>query len=323
MARMLSAHIRLAFLADLTLHRFGRIFAVLCLPCLAAYADTVVLTPVADTTLIETVPNNNLGGQLFANAGTTQNFTKNRALFRFDLVGNIPPGGKITSARIAFEVTKQPVDGYASAPFALHRVLRAWGEGDKTAAESASPGLGAPATLNEATWIHRFAHTTDTWAAPGGAADIDYVDLPTATAYIYGVGDSPYVFPSEAEMVTDVQYWLDHPQFNFGWMLICQTESENFTARRFASRENTNKAPLLTIEFIPPPRIERVQYSDSQIQIYFTAQAGQTNMVELSDGLGSGGWSTLTNFPPVSVATNRVAVDLITRSQRFYRMLVR
>src|SRR5262245_48552557 len=48
-ARMLSAHIRSAFLADLTLHRFGRIFAALCLSCLAAYADTIVLTPVADT----------------------------------------------------------------------------------------------------------------------------------------------------------------------------------------------------------------------------------------------------------------------------------
>jgi len=50
-------------------------------------ADSAVLTSVADTTLIETAPDYNLGGALIVNAGTTQNFTRNRGLFRFDPTG--------------------------------------------------------------------------------------------------------------------------------------------------------------------------------------------------------------------------------------------
>jgi hypothetical protein len=314
---------RLALPTFFSLQQIGCGLAVLGLTCRISSADTVVLTPVADTTLIEAVPNNNLGGQLFANAGTTQNFTKNRACFRFDLSGNVPQSATITSAKVVFEVTKQPVDGYTPAPFGLHRVLRAWGEGDKTAAEGASPGLGAPATTNEATWIHRFAFTTNTWASPGGAPTIDFAELPSATVYVYGVGDSPYAFGPTAEMVGDVQYWLGHPESNFGWMLICQTESENFTARRFGSRENATKAPLLTIEFTLPPRIERVQHVDNQIQLVFTAQADRTNAVEFGAVLRSGSWSTLTNFPPAAIATNRVAIDPVSQTQRFYRVVVR
>lgn len=286
-------------------------------------AETVVLPPVADTTLIEVAPNNNLGGQLFANAGTTQNFTKNRALFRFDVPESVPPGATITSASVAFEVTKQPVDGYAPANFALYRVLRPWGEGVQTAAQGASPGLGAPATLNEATWDHRFALTTNTWAAPGGAADIDYAGTPSSTTSVYGVGDSPYVFPAESALVADVQYWLDHPQSNFGWMLICQTESENFTARRFGSRENTNKSPFLTIQFIPPLRIDAAQRTNDDFRILFTAAPGLTYTVEFQDSLAGGPWSPLTNFPPASIATNRIAADLIAQPRRFYRLMVR
>ena len=126
-------------------------------------ADTVTLRPVADTTLIETAPNNNLGGQPFANSGTTQNFTKNRALFRFD-VSAIPTGAQVDSVSLAFEVTRQPVDGYAPADFGLHRMLVSWGEGAQTTANPGSPGQGAPASPGEATWLARFAQTGPNWA---------------------------------------------------------------------------------------------------------------------------------------------------------------
>src|SRR6476660_1094129 len=118
-------------------------------------ADTAVLTASADTTLIETAPDNNLGGAPIVNSGTTQNFTRNRGLFRFDFTGQIPPGSHITRVDFIVEVTGQPKDDFTPSSFGLHRVLRAWGEGDKVSPDPSHPGQGAPATAGEATWLDR------------------------------------------------------------------------------------------------------------------------------------------------------------------------
>ncbi|MEW6302825.1 MAG: DNRLRE domain-containing protein [Verrucomicrobiota bacterium] len=234
--------------------RFATLLAVMMVRATVVCADTVQLNPVADTTLIETVPNNNLGGQNHVNAGTTQNFTKNHGLFRFDLSGAIPSDAVVTSVMLQLEVTRQPVDGFAAATFELHRVLLPWGEGDKVSTPLA-PGLGAPATLNEATWNHRFAGTSETWAAPGGLAGTDFAATASATQVVYDVGNSPYIFGSSAELINDVTYWLANPESNFGWMLVTQNEGVDFTARRFGSREDTVNAPILTIQFevVPEP----------------------------------------------------------------------
>ncbi len=217
-----------------------------------AHADTLTLRPVADTTLIETAPNNNLGGQSFANAGTTQNFTKNHALFRFD-VSAIPNGSFVESASLVFEVTKQPVDGYAPADFGLHRMLVSWGEGNKTAADPRSPGQGAPASAGEATWLARFAQTAN-WAAPGGQAGTDFVAASSAGQTVYSVANSPYFFTS-SQLAADVQLWLGNPGTNFGWMLLANDENPNFTARRFGSREDAINAPQLIVQYsaVPEP----------------------------------------------------------------------
>ena len=218
---------------------------------LSALADSVTLRPVADTTLIETAPNNNLGGQSFANSGTTQNFTKNRALFRFD-VSAIPTGAQVDSVSVVFEVTKQPVDGYASADFGLHRMLVSWGEGTKTAADPRSPGQGAPASAGEATWLARFAQTGPNWAAPGGLAGTDFTAASSAGQSVYSVANSPYFFTS-SQLAADVQLWLNNPGTNFGWMLLADNEGPNFTARRFGSREDAVNAPQLLVQFTTVP----------------------------------------------------------------------
>ncbi len=214
-------------------------------------ADSVTLRPVADTTLIETAPNNNLGGQPFANSGTTQNFTKNRALFRFD-VSAIPTGAQVDSVSLAFEVTRQPVDGYAPADFGLHRMLVSWGEGVQTTANPGSPGQGAPASPGEATWLARFAQTGPNWAAPGGLAGTDFAAASSAGQSIYSVANSPYFFTS-SQLAADVQLWLANPSENFGWMLLANNEGPNFTARRFGSREDAINAPQLIVQFTAVP----------------------------------------------------------------------
>src|SRR5438552_14355994 len=137
-------------------------------------ADSAVLTSVADTTLIETAPDNNLGGAPIVNAGTTQTFTRNRGLFRFDVAAQIPRTSRIARVDFVVEVTGQPKEESTPSTFGLHRILKTWGEGDKLSPDPLHPGLGEPATAGEATWNFRFALTTNAWAVPGGGATDDY-----------------------------------------------------------------------------------------------------------------------------------------------------
>ena len=79
----------------------------------SAYADTVTLLPVADTTLFEQTPNNNLGANSTLAAGTTAGVSgpaaASRALLRFDVAASIPTNAYLTSASVTIKVTKAPV----------------------------------------------------------------------------------------------------------------------------------------------------------------------------------------------------------------------
>jgi hypothetical protein len=229
---------------------------VLCLFALAGVSRgaTLELTPVADTTLIETAPDNNHGGQAFFNSGTTMMNTQNRGLLRFDLSALTPGVTVIHSVDVVLEVVGTPPPS-SSVPsfFGLHRVLRSWGEGDKVAESLGSPGLGEPADAGEATWNQRFAGTSETWGTPGGQAGVDYAASASALRFVEA-GDT-YLFESSPELVDDVQRWVDDPQSNYGWMLISLSEDERYTARRFGSRDNPDFPPRLLIQFevVPEP----------------------------------------------------------------------
>jgi hypothetical protein len=289
-----------------------------------ALAESVVLTSVADTTLLGAVPDNNNGGQIFVNAGVTQNYTTNRGLYRFDIGAQIPAGSKITHVDLRLEVVRQPPSAdYHPAAFNLHRLLASWGEGNKTNSSSVtspSIGLGEPATANEATWNARLAFTTNRWTIPGGAASNDYSPSVSSSQFVYGVGDSPYIFGPTPAMIADVQMWLDLPQTNFGWLLKSDDETVNWTACGFGSRENAQNTPLLTIEY-EPPQIDRVQLANNQLTLSFTAQAEQDYVVEFRDSPSTlHAWSTLTNFAAQPASTNIVVSDPITDGLRFYRL---
>lgn len=214
-----------------------------------ARADTVSLHPSADTTLLEYFSGNNFGGQAWFNAGTTQNGPRNRGLVRFDIAGAVPVGATINSVSLTLEVTGQPVDGDAPSTFGLHRMLVDWGEGTGT---GNPPLLGRPALPGEANWNERLAGSAP-WAAPGGLAGVDFAALRSGDAYVYGVIFSPYTFFTAPGLISDVQSWLDQPASNFGWMMMTQDETANFSARRFASREDPFRAPILEIDFTPVP----------------------------------------------------------------------
>lgn len=284
-------------------------------------AATVILQPVADTTLIEAAPNNNMGGTQFINAGTTASNTRNRALIKFDF-SSIPTAAKIRAAALTLEVTTLPNGGADPSPIALHRMLRAWGEGNKDSTLEVSPGLGFPATTNEATWNSPFAFTTNTWSGPG--ASNNFSATISSSTFAYGLADFPR-FASTTQMVANVQLWLTNSSLNFGWMLKTETESVARTARRFGSREfagiDTNSPPYLEIEFVPPPKINAAQIVSGQIRFSFLAETNQTYVVQFKNTLAAtNAWMTLTNISTQTNAANIFVSDLLSTNTRFYRV---
>lgn len=216
----------------------------------SAAIETIALQPIADTTLIEVAPLNNLGGAVFVNAGTAGNGNRHRGLFLFDVSSVIPAGSTITRAELTMDVVRQPSTGSQDSNFVLHRMLRSWGEGVQVPADEGSPGLGAPAEAGEATWLYRFA-TGDPWSQPGGQSDADFASAVSSSAFVSGAGEQA-MFPSTPALVADVQWWLDHSGENFGWMLATDSEALPKTARGFASRES-GFGPTLTVEFTTAP----------------------------------------------------------------------
>src|SRR5713226_8531565 len=94
-------------------NKLVRLCAATCLAAWLAFlpslfADEVVLTPIADATLIERAPGNSSGGADFFNAGTTQVGTRNRALIQFDPASQIPANATITSATLELRVVRAP-----------------------------------------------------------------------------------------------------------------------------------------------------------------------------------------------------------------------
>ena len=294
-------------------------FALLLIaPDETGFAQTLYLTPSADTALLETFPSNNFGGQLYLNAGTTQNFTKNRGLLKFDVAGQLPRNAKVTSARLTLEVTRSPSDDDHPSTFELRRVLRDWGEGNQS---GQPPLLGAPATTNEANWSYRFAFTTNTWSVPGGESGVDFANVASGEQYIYGPNFSPYTFEANAQMTADVQNWLQQSANNFGWMLLTQSEGLNFTARRFASREDSGRAPILEVNYFVP-QINQITRGSNFVELKFPVEANQPYTVEFQIAFGQNSWQTLTNIPASLEPTNWIVKDFLSNTQRSYRLVL-
>jgi hypothetical protein len=202
----------------------------------------VVLNPSKDNTMYQdsTGGLSNGAGQGFF-AGRNATGTIRRGLLAFNITDSIPAGSNILSVTLTLNCS-QTVSG--AQEVSLHRASADWGEGTSIAAGNG--GGGAPATPNDATWLHRFFNTLF-WSSVGG----DFLPTPRATQTVTGLGS--YTWASTPEMVADVQQWLDSPSTNFGWVVV-GNEAVSATAKRFDSRENINPLvrPRLTVTYQPP-----------------------------------------------------------------------
>lgn len=205
--------------------------------------DTISLNPVADTSVHEINPTFNMGGHSHVSSGTTRKNTKSRGFFKFNVAGQIPVNSVVNSVSVVFTVTLTPSGGGANSTFGLHRVLKGWGEGNKTG------NIGTASGTDEATWNARMSPASS-WGTPGGAVGDDFVAPFSASVQV--AGRAEYTFGPSSGLLDDLQGWLQNPELNFGWVLISQSENVPATARRFGSREAGGAAASLIIDFTPP-----------------------------------------------------------------------
>ena len=279
------------YLSLCDLRRVTRFFlpAIFLIPLLAK-AATVSLSPVADTALFQNSPNNNLGSETDFPAGSTGRGSRSRGLIRFDITGQIPADATVTSSTLTLKVVKTP-SGAVSSTFGVHRLLKAWTEGTK------SGNTGQSATANETTWNNRLAPSTP-WSVPGASAPTDYSSTESAALSIAGIGS--YTFSSTSAMVSDVQFWLDNSESNFGWILISQSESTSRTAKRFGAREVSSNAASLVVAFtsssIPTYPVTLGKLGEGSISIdplkeRYESEEVVTVTAASATGWGFAGWS--------------------------------
>ena len=211
---------------SLSLHRWVPALVILLAGTAAsgpARSGTMSLPPLRDNTLFEDAEgdtSNGSGPAVFA--GENSQGRIRRAVLTFDVV--LPVEFSMDSVRLRLHVSN--VSDTSPRVMRLHRLNASWGAG----ASNSAGGSGAPAQPGDATWIHRF-HPDMPWSTPGG----DFEAAPSAELTVAGIGD--YEWTGKA-LANDVRFWLEHPESNFGWILIGD-ESEAGTARRFDSLEST------------------------------------------------------------------------------------
>ena len=207
---------------------------------LAQVSNTSVFYPDKDNTLIESSSgsfSNGAGPFLFSGRiGTQGDFGLRRAILRFDLSEAIPQHESILDGTLNLTVTR--AQSNTPYTYTLHRMVKNWGEGTSTS----SGGQGSTSSPEDATWIHAF-YPEEMWDTPGG----DFVETPSAQIEIGTEGE--YVVENQDGLVEDLKFWHEHPELNFGWILIGNEDGIAFAVKQFGSRENTNPdaRPLLEV----------------------------------------------------------------------------
>jgi hypothetical protein len=226
---------------------------IICLPAtimvtagmsIAAVAQTTVtLDASADATIYEDFfGDTGNGAGEWLHTGRTASGTFRRFLIRFDL-SSIPSGATITDATMSLFCSRTVASGF---PVSAHAVTNPWTEG--TANAGGNEGGAAPAEAGDVTWVFRSFATDFTgprWDTLGG----DFNTVPSATTIV--AGENQFYNWTGADLIADLQAWLDDPASNNGWILIGTEDVGGRTAKRFDSRTNPIEAqrPALTITY--------------------------------------------------------------------------
>ena len=178
----------------------------------------------------------------------------------FDVAGNVPAGATINSVTLTGWVSLTYPGTPGTLNVQLHKTLADWGEGTSNGT-GRMPGIPWDrATTGDATWLQTFYNSNtalNKWATPGG----DF--SPTVSGVTgFGADGTSATWSSTAQMVADVQGWLNDPTTNFGWVL--KSDEIQDIGIYIDSSEATNLAhrPTLTIDYTLaatnlPPTLDR------------------------------------------------------------------
>ena len=277
-----------------------------------AGAASVVLHPVADATLYESITTNNLGASTTFIVGTTDKGERNRGLLKFDLAAALPAGAVVRSARLDLVLTADASGGAGTLGIRVHRLEASWGEGLGTGNRGSAAGPG------EVTWTHR-SNPDLGWSTPGAQAGTDYSTAPTASATVGGVGTWSW---SEG-LAVDVQSWLENPAGNHGWILACDDDVPPRTSRRFATREDSARAPQLTVEYDVGESAVQLSIPtlfNNQLRLVLPLAAGHAHALEFRETWGAGSWQEATNYLAQPVDREVEFVAPVSGAARFYRL---
>lgn len=201
-----------------------------------------------DNSIYEDGPDSTNGKGKWIFSGPTATSFR-RALIQFDLSA-LPPNGLVTQVELMLRVDRSGSSASPTDAYRVYRLLKDWGEGTRAAQEG---GFGVAAGAGDATWVSNL-FSQSMWDQPGGDYVVDDDHTPTLVAS--NPGDT--VIFSTAGMANDVQFWLENPSQNFGWIIIGD-EAKRQTARRFDSSDadaQTNR-PRLAIQIEPASPVDR------------------------------------------------------------------
>lgn len=204
-----------------------------------ARGESVTIEPSKDNTLFENEAgalSNGAGPVFFVGANSQLN--RRRGVIAFDPAAALPDSAVVDSVVLTLHLSN--ASNELVRRIEIHRLTAAWGEGTS----NATGGSGATSTTGDATWLHRF-YPDLAWSSAGGDLEAGV----RSTADVTGVGF--YAWSGDS-LTADVQRWTDHPETNFGWILVGEEDVAS-SARRFDTRENGTPIfrPALTIYYTP------------------------------------------------------------------------
>lgn len=213
------------------------------------------------------------GSGAYIYTGTVPSGERERALVAFDVAKSIPHGATILDATLRMNVST----GRASTGTQTVSLIRAaadWGEGPS---DAGNYPYGTTAQKGDATWIHTFSRNRR-WNNPGG----DMHGTFSSSTSVAGLGTYEW---SGADLVADIQEWVDGDVPNFGWFII-GNESIPDTAKYFDSTQHPNPGnqPLLVVRYSTAARTNTGQIST--VDVSAAADATIYQDPKLSNGAG-------------------------------------
>jgi hypothetical protein len=264
--------------------------------CSLSAQSTATIVVDKDATLYESATGiiaNGSGTAMFVGMSSVP--AARRALLHFDVAASIPAGSRVLSAQLELSVQT------SATPLPLltdaHRLTQDWAEGPTVA--PGGQGVGGPALVGDATWLHTSYQTTF-WTSPGG----DFVATPSFSFELAASGMT--VVSSSTGLIDDVQTWLNNPSSNFGWLLKGD-ETLASTATKITTHEspNTSEHARLVISYLAP----------GEVGSWGTGCPVGSGVMTLTPvGVASGGALVplnYTNAPTSSIGTTFFALGLV------------